>query len=269
MGRLAISLRVARALPWLLFFTWIVVVTGAANGWWRAGPSWGFPFILSVIAGAAAYGWQRWRRERIIRESALPQYLKMKLRKAYPHLSQKDAELVERGLRQYFLACSRSKRQFVSMPSRVVDSMWHEFILHTQAYRHWCNTALGWFLHHTPAEALGGEPRRNDGLRRAWYWACKDEAINPRLPTRLPLLFALDTKLAIENGFKYVPDCHDINRKADGSVGFAYCGTDFGDGGAFGGDAGSFGGAESSDGSGADGGGDGGCGGGGCGGGGD
>jgi hypothetical protein len=93
------------------------------------------------------------------------------------------------------------------------------------------------------------------------------------MPTRLPLLFALDTKLAIENGFRYAPDCRQIDRMAEGSTSFAYCGTDFG-GDGFSGDAGSFGGAESSGdgGGGGDGhgssGGDG-CGGSGCGGGGD
>ena len=84
----------------------------------------------------------------------MPQYLKRKLRQAYPHLTHKDADLVERGLRQFFLACRRSPRRFIAMPSRAVDSMWHEFILHTQAYRDWCQFALGRFLHHTPAEAL-------------------------------------------------------------------------------------------------------------------
>src|SRR5690606_25879947 len=141
----------------------------------------------------AAGAWLQSRRERLIREGPLPQFLQRKLREVYPHLTPKDTELVERGLRQFFLASSRSgRKQFVSMPSRVVDAMWHEFILHTQAYRDWCQLALGRFLHHTPAEALGGDARRNDGLRRAWFWACKDEAIDPRQPTRLPLLFALD-----------------------------------------------------------------------------
>lgn len=140
------------------------------------------------------------------------------------------------------------------MPARVVDAMWHEFILHTQAYRDWCALALGRFLHHTPAEVLGRDARRNDGLRRAWYWACKDEAIDPRAPTRLPLLFALDAKLQIAGGYRYMPDCRGIDREG----GSTQCGTAFADGSASG-DADGFGGADAS----SDGGGDGGCGGGG------
>jgi hypothetical protein len=213
----------------------------------------------------------------VIREGPLPPWLKRKLRQAHPGLSLKDAELVERGLRQFFLACHRSRGKFVAMPSRAVDVMWHDFILHTQGYREWCALALGRFLHHTPAEVLAGQPKHNDGLRRAWFWSCKDEAINPRKPTRLPLLFALDAKLAIPDGFHYQADCSDITRKsklgADTASGVIYCGTSFSDGSASG-DAAGFGGEVSSsvEGSGSDGGagsdGGSGCGGGGCGGGG-
>lgn len=208
--------------------------------------------------------WVRWQREKFIREAVLPQFLKRKLRETYPHLSGKDVDLVERGLRQFFLACARSNRKFVAMPSQVVDVMWHEFILHTRAYREWCDCALGWFLHHTPALVLGAQANPNDGLRRAWYWACRDEAIRPDAPSRLPLLFALDAKLQIANGFHYAPDCRGIARKntagADG--GTTYCGTSFSDG-SFSGDADGFGGADASGDSGDSGGDGGGCGGGG------
>lgn len=207
--------------------------------------------------------WAHWRRERLIREAPLPRFLRGKVSKHYPHLERKDLDLVERGLRQFFLACHRSRGRFVAMPSRAVDVMWHEFILHTQAYRDWCGLAMGRFLHHTPAEALGRNARHNDGLRRAWFWACKDEAIDPRQPSRLPLLFALDAKLAIPNGFRYVPNCGGpVRTDQQGGGGDAYCATSFGDGSAAG-DGGGFGGEAASDGG--SGGGDG-CG-GGCGGG--
>ncbi len=222
-----------------------------------------FPYAALAIATIFLLrSWARWRREKIIREAPLPQFLKRKLRDTYPHLGGKDADLVERGMRQFFMACHRNRRKFVAMPSKSVDAMWHEFILNTQAYKNWCQLALGYFLHHTPAEVLGTQGSRNDGLRRAWYWACKDEAIDPRLPSRLPLLFALDGKLGIEGGFSYVPDCRDIGRKSDrnGDGVMPYCGGSFSDSSASGDGAG-FGGAESS---GGDGGGDGsGCGGGG------
>lgn len=247
---------------------WAALALGV---WWGVWPLRGHGLALVVsLVGVALMGvWVRWQREQVVREAPLPQFLKRKLRDTYPHLSAKDCDLVERGLRQFFLACLRSRRQFVAMPSRAVDAMWHEFILHTQAYRDWCQLALGHFLHHTPAEVLGPQARANDGLRRAWYWACRDEAITPRTPSRLPLLFALDAKLAIPNGFVYAADCGSrLQDRSDNGGAAVHCGTHFSDGG-YSGDAAGLGGSDAgsaaSDGGDGDGAGDGG----GCGGGGD
>ena len=262
-----LALRHSRWLAGGLIFIWVCLLLGGVAGWrLPTGLPGGVLVLFAFVAVVAV--WAGRERERLVREAPLPQFLKRKLRDAYPHLSAKDTELVERGLRQFFLACVRSKGKFVAMPSRVVDSMWHEFILHTRAYREWCDLVLGRFMDHVPAEVLGRKASANDGLRRAWYWACRDEAIQPRAPSRLPLLFALDAKLAIANGFHYLPDCGKA--ALSGAQGGAYCGESFSDG-SYSGDAGGFGGAESSS-SGEGGGGssDGGSGcGGGCGGGGD
>lgn len=250
---------------------WLVSIVGVFAGAWRVRGGWIFYLFATIIIVLLVTHWTQSERRRTIREAPLPRFLRRKLRDTYPHLSVRDCELVERGLRQFFMACLRSKKQFVAMPSQAVDAMWHEFILHTPAYQRWCRDALGFFLHHTPAEALGKKARHNDGLRRCWYWACKEESINPKAPSRLPLLFALDAKFAIPGGFTYVPDCADIARKSDagGSGGDSYCGTHFSDS-SHSGSSGDFGGADSSDSSGSDGGGGdgGGDGGGGCGGGG-
>ncbi len=231
-----------------------------------------FPLLITLALACIALAiWGQRMREQHIREAPFPRFLKKKLLETYPHFSAKDCDLVERGLRQFFLACARSKKKFVAMPSKAVDALWHEFILHTKGYEAWCSLALGYFLHHTPAEALGKKAKGNDGLRRAWYWTCKDEAIDPKKPSRLPLLFALDAKLAIAGGFSYLPDCKDIALKsaAGGSGGEIYCGTSFSDG-SFSSDSSSTGDFGEVDISSSDGGGDGGGGdGGGCGGGGD
>jgi hypothetical protein len=249
----------------LAIAVWVAAIVGIFAGAWRLRWPWILYFLATVIITALVIQWTNAVRQRYIREAPLPRFLQRKLRETYPHLSTRDCELVERGLRQFFMACLRGNKQFVAMPSKAVDALWHEFILHTQAYKAWCHNALGFFLHHTPAEALGKKSRHNDGLRRCWYWACKEESIDPKAPSRLPLLFALDAKFAIAGGFSYVPDCSDIARKSDagGSGGDSYCGTSFSDG-SYSGSSGDFGGAESSDGGGSDGGGDGGgCGGGG------
>ena len=224
--------------------------------------------FLSLTLAKALSVWEQSLRRQFVRDAALPKFLVDKLVAAHPQLKRGDAELVLRGLRQFFMAYLRSGGQFVGMPSKVVDTAWHEFILHTQAYQLWCESAFGKLLHHTPAEVLkGNDTKRNDGLRRTWYWACKEESIDPRNPTRLPLLFALDKKFGITGGFVYEANCESINRASGSNT---HCGGDFSssNGGASG-DSGGFGGSESTSnsGGGGDGGGDGGssCG-GGCGG---
>ncbi|MFM2112182.1 MAG: hypothetical protein RLZZ271_842 [Pseudomonadota bacterium] len=220
----------------------------------RTPASWVPLVIVALMLSVSLHAWQASSRRQFIRECQLPALLGIKLRKKYEHLSGADVDLVLRGLKQFFLAYARSGHRFVAMPSQVADDAWHDFILHTRAYESWCKLAFGRILHHSPAEVLGSDPRRNSGLRRTWFWACKEEGIRPGAPTRLPLLFALDTKLNIPNGFKYLPDCKNIDQQSGSDV---YCGNELG------GASGCAGGGEG----GADSGGDGGGCGGGCGGG--
>ncbi|MYN08252.1 glycine-rich domain-containing protein [Pseudoduganella aquatica] len=238
-----------------------------------------FGVYLSSLAFAvlSAYLWRRQRvlrREAFIRSYVLPKGLFEKLMKKHPQLTIKDCQLVAHGLRQFFLAHLKSGRMYVSMPSQVADDLWHELILYTKNYQQFCQQAFGRFLHHTPAIVLSKGQRGNDGIRRCWRYVCKEENINPNAPTRLPLLFALDGKFNINEGFLYVPDCHGVRRSDDS--GGVYCGADLGSGHSLsdGGsgcssDSGSCGSGGSDGGGGGDSGGDSGCGGGGCGGGGD
>ena len=181
-----------------------------------------------VLAAVLLFLWARQielKREAFIRAAVLPPGLFDQLRKKHPHLTLKECQLVARGLRQFFLTHLKSGRKFVSMPSQVADDLWHEFILYTRNYEAFCRRAFGRFLHHTPAAVLSKEKRTNTGLRRCWWFACREENINPRAPTRLPLLFALDTKLNIPNGFHYATDCTFAGKRADG--GTVYCAGDF------------------------------------------
>lgn len=182
---------------------------------------------MSISLGLAAmFFWYRWKiaaRAEYIRTYIFPKGLFDKLKEAHPHLTLKDCQLVSQALRQFFLAHLMSGRGFVAMPSQVTDDLWHELILHTRTYANFCNRAFGKFMHHTPAVELGSVRASNTGLRRCWWHTCRQENIDPRRPTRLPLLFAIDTKLAIRNGFVYVPDCSGV-RDRDGNV---HCGSDF------------------------------------------
>lgn len=227
---------------------------------------------LLLLTIALALMWNKLRKVRraeYIRTYPLPAGLFERLRKRRPELTLKDCQLVSQALRQFFLAYLKSGCRFVSMPSQVADDLWHEFILYTKNYDLFCKRAFGQFLHHTPAVVLGTAHQNNTGLRRCWWYTCREENINPRDPTRLPLLFALDSKLKVADGFRYVADCSTVRRQGAGSDsgGVVYCGGDFSspsfDGGTDG-----FANASSTDSSGwGDSGDSSGCGGGGCGGG--
>lgn len=184
---------------------------------------------LMALSLLLVFVWSKWRRAaraEFIRGYSFPIGLFEKLRAKRPELTQKDCQLVAHGLRQFFLAHLKS-RQFVSMPSQVADELWHELILHTRAYQQFCDRAFGRFMHHTPAVVLGSVSNSNAGLRRCWWFCCREENINLRQPTRLPLLFALDSKLNIQDGFHYLADCKGIRRTQADGAGVVYCGGDF------------------------------------------
>lgn len=159
------------------------------------------------------------RREHYVRTMTFPPGLFQKFALRRPGLDLKQQQLVGRGLRQFFLAYLKSGCRQVAMPSQVVDDLWHEFILFTRDYQLFCQLAFGHFLHHTPAVKLGDRKPDNEGLRRVWWFCCVEENINPRKATRLPLLFALDRKLGIADGFVYDLDCRRRERVDAGCSG--------------------------------------------------
>jgi hypothetical protein len=116
-------------------------------------------------------------------------------------------ETVEAATRQWFRLAARLPRTKLSMPSIVVDEMWHEFVLHTADYAAFCDAALGRFLHHQPESAMSGEAaaaNRSSGLVATLRAAQIDEAGSPG---GLPLLFRVDHELSVRGGRKYLADC--------------------------------------------------------------
>lgn len=199
--------------------------------------------LASIIALSAVltllFVWnnnRRARRTQFIRRYMFPPGLIDKLGQLQPQLDLKDRQLVARALRQFFLAHLNSGCKSVAMPSQVVDQLWHEFILYTRHYQAFCAQAFGRYMHHTPASALGANHDSNAGLQRVWHHCCLEENINPRHPTRLPLLFALDAKLGIAGGFQYALDCSKL-RSANDTGPAVYCGGDLAHTGSFGSDS--------------------------------
>lgn len=185
--------------------------------------------LLLPIAAVLLFGFwsarQRARRAAFIRAYPFPKGLLDRFGARHPRLTDEQRQAVLAGLRQFFLAYLQGRRSFVAMPSQVVDDLWHEFILYTRQYQSFCARAFGRFLHHAPAAVLSKNHNINTGLRRVWWQVCREEGIDPRHPDRLPLLFALDERLGIEPGFRYVLHCQGLRRDDGGPL---YCGGDMG-----------------------------------------
>jgi len=181
-------------------------------------------FVLVVALIASYRRWVRLSRQRFLERFELPAAVAERARAKLPALTAEQEQLLRQGLRQYFQICVAARGKFVAMPSQAVDVLWHEFILFTRSYAHFCKRALGQYLHHTPAEAMPTRDTATEGIRRAWRLACKMEGIDPKQPQRLPLLFALDAHLGIAGGFIYVLNCKDVAV----SSGAAFCASDIG-----------------------------------------
>ncbi|MDD5267693.1 MAG: hypothetical protein PHO08_11275 [Methylococcales bacterium] len=48
---------------------------------------------------------------------------------------------------EIFLNNAAAQRQ---SPTKIVDTAWHEFILHTKEYTEYCTNFFGKYIHHTP-----------------------------------------------------------------------------------------------------------------------
>lgn len=137
--------------------------------------------------------------------------IKNKVHEKHQYLDEEQIDIVFQGLKDYFWMCQqaqiKSKKNMVAMPSQLVDDAWHEFILFTKSYEAFCSKSIGTFLHHTPTEAMPSATSANEGIKRAWRLACAKEFVNPDSPQKMPLIFDIDSRFNVPNGFKYSLNC--------------------------------------------------------------
>lgn len=184
--------------------------------------------VLALLTAGVLVGRRRSAaRADFIDDYRFPPGIRARVRKRYPQLAEEDLDRVLAGLTAWFQISRQAGRKRVSMPSQAVDAAWHEFILFTRNYRDFCSKALGRFLHHTPAEAMRSPTEAQEGIRRAWRLSCAREGIDPRAPSRLPLLFALDADLGIADGFRYALNC-GLGAQRAGDGGTPYCASHIG-----------------------------------------
>ena len=188
--------------------------------------------FTALILLAVAQNRTRQMRERFIDDYPFPPGVLQRVHKRYPHLTEPQLELVFRALREYFHLCRKANSKLLAMPSQVVDVAWHEFILFTRNYQRFCQKGLGHFLHHTPTEAMPDRTVASDGIKRTWRLACLRDAIDPKAAAAVPLLFAIDRQLGIDDGFHYVLNCTHMVAAANSNT---YCASHIGCGSGCGG----------------------------------
>ena len=164
---------------------------------------------ILVLLIAAISIWLYFRKSRqkrqlkFIQNYRVPKPIIDRFREKYPKLSSEDANLTSKALMDYFYICNMAHGKMVSMPSRVVDDLWHEFLLFSKSYEKFSKKGFARLLHHIPEEAMPNKNSDSDGMKIAWQLICKKENIHPKHPNKMPLLFAIDSILEIENGLKY------------------------------------------------------------------
>jgi hypothetical protein len=169
---------------------------------------------LALIAALAAFlvvWWWSARRQQTAGRAAFierykfPRQVLANFQTRHPQLDAAQVRMVERALRSYFLLCLRSDFRVLGMPSNAVDDLWHEFILDTRTYAAFCKRAFGRFLHHIPAGATPPGWAHETSLGRTWRLGCLAEGLDPLKSLKLPMLFGLDSALAIAGGQVHDP----------------------------------------------------------------
>jgi hypothetical protein len=176
------------------------------------------PIVIGIFIGVVALiVWAKLRdraqknakreaQRRFIETYAFPAALKQKLYAAFPTLSTAQIEQILEGLRQWFALLHNHRSQKFGMPSKAVDTAWHEFILMTRQYQSFCDNAFGKYLHHAPN--LGGGERSGEDLALARTYALAPvtailaggAALGAASATGL---FDIDRALGIEGGYVY------------------------------------------------------------------
>lgn len=165
--------------------------------------------VLTLIIMAMVIARRAAKRLAFIKSFQFPESVKQKVAQTYPHLASDQLDLVMETLRSFFLISYKAKASMVAMPSQVVDVAWHQFILFTRNYDNFCRKGFGRFLHHTPSEAMKSKTKAQEGIKRAWRLACHLDKVDPKQPQSLPMLFAIDALLNIEDGFFYALNCKE------------------------------------------------------------
>lgn len=155
-------------------------------------------------------------RIKFIEHYTLPNIVTKKFLVEHNYLSAKQTDNVIIGLKQFFMIYSLSmsegripKNGFM-MPSRIVDELWHNFMLDSENYAKFCTQAFGKMFHHKPGMDSGGNKKINllktfppELVNTYQYIRKLKDYSSLYVIGSVPVLFALDSILHIDKGFYY------------------------------------------------------------------
>lgn len=101
-----------------------------------------------------------------------------------------------------FLYISRTPGVFIPDELLIVDEMWHNFILFTQEYQHFCQCYFGNYLHHTPATKAAKQLHREN---MAADLAATRKAFNDKLAVLMAVAYDQLGKDTVVKWFQVYP----------------------------------------------------------------
>ncbi|MFC3030963.1 hypothetical protein ACFOEE_00260 [Pseudoalteromonas fenneropenaei] len=129
--------------------------------------------------------------------------------KQFDHrLTESQLSVVIEGFKDYFAFIILSPAK-VAIPSKLVDELWHAFILHTAEYQKLAEK-MGMFIHHYPimVKRIMGQNTTLEGIEynehyqsiiRAYCLACQASDLDPLTTDEVPFLFRIDSILPNEH----------------------------------------------------------------------
>lgn len=109
------------------------------------GFAYGFNSITKKMNIETNEGIQAQRGERLefIQNTPIPAILWQNQELRALNLSPEQKEAVNNALKDFFVLHAVHRRKPLSMPSKLVDKLWHAFILDTKRYENYCDEAFG------------------------------------------------------------------------------------------------------------------------------
>lgn len=157
--------------------------------------SWFILFGIWLVWRNWRFAWQQQRLSFIL-QTPIPSILwQNALFKDYT-LTVQQKSWISTALQDFFILHLLHPKQSFTMPSIMVDNLWHAFILDSKCYSDYCQNAFGNYFHHIPNYQF--DDKNHDKLLFTWQESCRLHNILPDNPQQLPRLFLVD-KLLLEN----------------------------------------------------------------------